>query len=101
MRATDGLYTLKIEGGKSLHEYFKPPFLRVVIKKEAVPFIKDGKSVFSKFVIDCDDNLKPYDECIIVDDKDNFLGTGRCLLNKNEMLSFNFGMAVKVREHIK
>ena len=101
MRATDGLFTLKIEGAKRLHNYFKSPNLRVIIKKDAIPFVKDGKSVFSKFVIDCDDNLRPYDECIVVDENDNFLGAGRCLLNKIEMLSFNYGMAVKVREHIK
>lgn len=101
MRAGDGLFTLKIDGAKKLHEFFKTPILRVIINKDAVPFIINGKSVFAKFVINCDNNLRPNDECIIVDEKDNFLGTGRCLLNKIEMLSFNFGMAVKVREHIK
>jgi len=101
MRAGDGMFTLKLDGAKKLHDYIKYPGLRVIIKKDAVPFIIDGKSVFAKFVVDCDNNLRPYDECIIVDEKDTFLGVGRCLLNKIEMLSFNFGMAVKVREHIK
>jgi len=101
MRAGDGMFTLKIEGAIKLHNVFKFPNLRVIIKDDAVPFIIDGKSVFSKFVVECDINLRPFDECIIVDKKDNFLGVGKCLLNRIEMLSFNFGMAVKVREHIK
>ena len=100
MRASDGLFTLKIEGGRRLHKFFKSPNLRVVIKEDAIPFIKDGKSVFAKFVKDCDKNLRPYDECLIVDKKDNLLAVGRCILNYDEMLSFNFGVAVKTREHI-
>ncbi len=100
MRAEDGLFTLKIEGGRILHNSFKKPFLRVVVEDDAVPFVKDGKSVFSKFVKDCDSKLRPYDECIIVDINDNLIAVGRCLLNKKEMLSFEYGMAVKTRENI-
>ena len=100
MRASDGLFTLKSEGAKLLQKSFKCPNLRVIVENDAVPFIKDGKSVFAKFVKDCDPELRPSDECLIVDDKDNLLAVGRCLLNKQEMLSFNYGMAVKTREHL-
>jgi len=100
MRASDGLFTLKIEGGRLLHKYFKPPKMRVVVEKDAVEFVKEGKSVFAKFVKDCDADFRPLDECLIVDEKDNLLAVGRCLLNRVEMLSFNYGMAVKTREHI-
>ncbi len=100
MRASDGMFTLKIFGGSLLHSYFKPPMLRVAVKKDAVPFIMDGKSVFAKFVKDCDNYLRPLDECLIVDEKDTLLAVGRCLLNKKEMLSFNSGIAVKTRESI-
>jgi len=100
MRAGDGLFSLKIEGAQLLHKFFKNPNLRVVVDKDAVPFVKDGKSVFAKFVKDCDPNLRPFDECLIVDEKDNLLAVGRCLMNRLEMLSFDYGMAVKSREHI-
>jgi len=100
MRAGDGMFTLKIDGGRIFHEFFEYPKLRVVVNDESVSFIKEGKSVFSKFVIDCDSDLRPLDECLIVDQKDNLLAVGRCLLNKVEMLSFNYGMAVKTREYI-
>ncbi len=101
MRAGDGLFTLKIDGAKHLHKSFKYPKLRVVIEKDAVSFVKEGKSVFAKFVIDCDSELRPFDECLIVDEKGHLLAVGRTLLNRDEMLSFEYGMAVKTRESIK
>jgi len=100
MRASDGMFTLKIDGAKFLHQYFKYPRLRVTIEKDAVSFIKQGKSVFSKFVLDCDPELRPFDECLIVDEKDELIAVGRCMLNRSEMLSFNYGMAVKTRDSI-
>ena len=100
MRAEDGLFTLKSEGAKIIHKKIKKPNLRVIIDKDAIPFVKEGKSVFAKFVKNCDSNLRPYDECLVVDEKDNLIAIGRCILNKDEMLSFNFGVAVKTREVI-
>jgi 7-cyano-7-deazaguanine tRNA-ribosyltransferase len=101
MRASDGLFTLKLEGGKILHKKMKKPMLRVIVDKDAASFVKQGKSVFAKFVKECDPGLRPFDECIIVDEKDDFLAVGRCILNRLEMLSFDHGMAVKIREYIK
>lgn len=100
MRAHDGLFTLKGDGAKLLHNKFKKPLLRVVVNNDAVDFVKEGKSVFAKFVEDCDPELRPLDECLIVDEKDNLLAVGRCILNRMEMLSFNYGMAVKTREKL-
>lgn len=100
MRASDGMFTLKTEGARLLHKLFKYPKLRVIIDKDAVPFVKDGKSVFAKFVKDCDSDLRPLDECLIVDEKDYLLAIGRCILNREEMLAFQYGVAVKTRERI-
>ncbi len=101
MRAEDGLFTLKLDGGRRLHRRLRHPLVRVVLKKDAVPFVKEGKSVFAKFVSDCDPELRPLDECIIVDEADEFLAVGRTLLTRDEMLSFHQGMAVKTRESVK
>jgi len=100
MRAEDGFFTLKIDGARRLHSFLKYPKLRVTVKDDAAPFIKDGKSVFAKFVKDCDADLRPFDECIVVDEKDNLLAAGRTLLTKDEMLSFDYGIAVKIREPV-
>ncbi|CEG12049.1 hypothetical protein MSIBF_A190003 [groundwater metagenome] len=37
----------------------------MVIDDEAVEFVKEGKSVFAKFVREVDRNLRPKDECLI------------------------------------
>jgi 7-cyano-7-deazaguanine tRNA-ribosyltransferase len=101
MRAGDGLFTLKIQGGRQLHARFKYPLLRVVVTDDAEPFVREGKSVFAKFVSDCDPDLRPFDECLIVNMRDILLGVGRTFLTRNEMLSFRQGVAVKTRESIK
>ena len=101
MRAEDGLFTLKLDGGRRLHRGLKYPLLRVVVTDDAVPFVKEGKSVFAKFVKDCDPDLRPFDECLIVNENDTLLAVGRTLLNRDEMLAFHHGMAVKTRESIK
>jgi 7-cyano-7-deazaguanine tRNA-ribosyltransferase len=101
MRAEDGLFTLKLDGGRRLHKRLKYPLLRVVVFDDAVPFVKEGKSVFAKFVSECDPDLRPFDECLIVNEHDMLLGIGRTILTRNEMLSFRHGMAVKTRESIK
>jgi 7-cyano-7-deazaguanine tRNA-ribosyltransferase len=101
MRAEDGLFTLKLHGGHRLHMGLKYPLLRVVITDDAMPFVKEGKSVFAKFVTDCDPDLRPFDECLIVNQNDTLLAVGRTLLNRVEMLAFHHGMAVKTRESIK
>jgi 7-cyano-7-deazaguanine tRNA-ribosyltransferase len=101
MRAKDGLFTLKLDGGRRLHSNLKYPLLRVIITEDAVPFVKEGKSVFVKFVKDCDPDLRPFDECLIVNEEDTLLAVGRTLLNRDEMLMFRHGMAVKTRASIK
>ena len=101
MRAEDGLFTLKMDGGRRLHGGLKYPLLRVVVTDDAVPFVKEGKSVFAKFVKDCDPDLRPFDECLIVNENDTLLAVGRILLNRDEMIAFHQGMAVKTRESIK
>lgn len=101
MRAHDGFFTLKVEGAKLLHKHFKPPKLRVVVKDDSVEFNREGKNVFAKFVIDCDEELRPGDEVLIVDKNDDLIAVGKALLNREEMLAFDRGIAVKVREGIK
>ena len=99
MRANDGMFTLKKEGAVLLHKFLCKPKLRVMIDDDAVSFVSEGKSVFAKFVLDCDPKLRPFDECLIVDKNDNLLAVGRTLLNHMEMKTFEYGVAVKTREY--
>ena len=101
MRAHDGLFTLKAEGAKRLHKSFKFPKLRVSVNEESAEYNREGKNVFAKFVLDCDDDIRPMDEVLIVDENDSLVAIGRALMNREEMLAFQKGIAVKVREGVK
>jgi 7-cyano-7-deazaguanine tRNA-ribosyltransferase len=98
LRAEDGYFTLKLEGGIRLWKGFKPPHYRVVVSDESVEFNRAGKSVFAKFVIDCDAAIRPLDEVLVVDQSDTLVAVGRALMNRDEMLDFKYGIAVKIRE---
>jgi 7-cyano-7-deazaguanine tRNA-ribosyltransferase len=97
MRASDGFFILGKEGGHRLHKKLDFPDMRVIIDNEAIPFVQQGRNVFSKFVIDASDRVRPLDEVLIVSAKDDLVGTGTCLLNREELLSFTTGMGVKTR----
>lgn len=97
MRAGDSLYTLKPEGAKRILKAVKGKFMRVVAMDDAVPFVSQGRNMFCQFVIDMDEKIRPMEEVIIVDSKDNFVATGRAILVKDEIKSFGKGIAVKVR----
>lgn len=98
LRPRDGLYTLKLAGGRRLHEALPPPSLRVVVEADAAPFNREGKNVFAKFVVDCDEAIRPWDEVLVVDEEDHLVAVGRALMNREEMRAFARGVAVRVRE---
>jgi 7-cyano-7-deazaguanine tRNA-ribosyltransferase len=98
MRAADGMFTLKLSGARRLLAAFKPPAMRVSVEDDAIPFVREGKSVFAKFVHGCDGGLRVGDECLIVDGLDGLLGVGRLVLGPGEMVAFQVGVAVKTRE---
>lgn len=100
VRAEDGFYTLKAEGARLLHASFPPPTLRVVVEADAAEFNRQGKNVMARFVTECDPALRPFDECLVVDGSDRLVAVGRALLNREEMLAFDRGVAVQVREGI-
>ncbi|MDI6643411.1 MAG: hypothetical protein QME14_00005, partial [Methanobacteriaceae archaeon] len=58
----------------------------------------EGKSIFAKFVIDCDKNIRANDEVLIVNKDDKLLAFGKSVLNSREIIEFNIGQAVKTRK---
>ncbi|WP_457612434.1 tRNA guanosine(15) transglycosylase TgtA [Methanocaldococcus sp.] len=88
-------------GAKLLWEKLEFPKYRVVVDKEAEPFAREGRNVFAKFVIDCDDEIRPYEEVLVVNEDDDLLAYGTAILNGIEMKEFNYGLAVKVRGGVK
>lgn len=101
MRASDSFLVLSKEGAKRLHNSMPYPENRVVVNEDSVPFARDGKSVFAKFVTDCDENIRSNDEVLIVSEDDVLLAYGKALLCAHEMGDFNTGQAVKTRKGMK
>ncbi|MCL5437098.1 MAG: tRNA guanosine(15) transglycosylase TgtA, partial [Candidatus Thermoplasmatota archaeon] len=98
-RPEDGLFSLKIAGAEKIASAVPPPAMRVYCLPEAVPFVSAGKSLFSKFVSDADDSLRPGSECIVSDDTGKVIACGSALMNREEMLSFKTGIAVSIRDY--
>ena len=98
LRASDGVLVLAKEGALRLHRYLPYPHNRVIVNEEAEPFAVEGKSIFAKFIIDCDSNIRSSEEILIVNSKDELLAFGRSILCGPEMIDFKTGQAVKTRK---
>lgn len=98
LRASDGVYVLAREGARRLHQNLPYPKNRVVVNEDAEPFAREGKSIFAKFVINCDIDIHAKEEVLIVNEQDQLLAFGKSILNGKEILDFNTGQAVKTRK---
>lgn len=96
--STTGRFTLGLAGGRRLHESLPHPDYRVVVGDESEPFVRDGKNVFAKFVQEVDPNVRPGDEVLVVNQGGELLAVGRAELPASDMLDFETGMAVAVRD---
>jgi 7-cyano-7-deazaguanine tRNA-ribosyltransferase len=98
LRATDSVFVLDREGAKRLHSHMKYPKNRVVVNADADPFAREGKSIFAKFVIDCDINIRSNEEVLIVNENDELIAFGKTILCGHEIMDFKTGQAVKTRK---
>lgn len=98
MRAHDGRFTLKLDGARLLMRVLPSPKMRVKTEDEPAEFASKGNNVFAKFVVDCDPEVRPGDDVMVVNTKDELAAVGRALMNREEMLSFKRGIAVRVKD---
>lgn len=98
LRASDGRLTLGMAGAIRLHQALPPPAYRVCIMPDVAEFILQGKNAFCKHVIAADPAIRSGDEVLVVTRGDELIATGMALLSGQEMLVFNYGGAVKVRQ---
>ena len=73
----------------------------VIPRTDCIPFVSEGRSLFSKHVEWCGSNVEVGSDVVIVDSNDNVLAVGRALLGAKAMKTYGKGVAVKVREGIK
>ena len=94
---TDGRLTLSDEGGRRLHSALEPPRMRVKFGDESLPFLRDGRNGFAKFVERVGNEIRARDEVLVTGPDDEFVTTGRAELSAEEMRDFDTGVAVLVR----
>jgi len=70
----------------------------VTVDDDAVPFVKDGKSVFCKFVRSAGKRVRPRGDVAILDSAGQVIGVGTAILPGEFIQQFKSGVAVKVRE---
>lgn len=98
VRAQDGRLTLGIPGGTRLMQVLGSPASRVTIREDVAEFVAKGKNAFAKHVVSADAGIRTGDEVLVVTGADELLATGAAMLSGVEMLAFNYGVAVKVRQ---
>lgn len=98
VRASDSVLIPSEKMVKYIYDNFPFPEHRVIVQSDIKSFIQEGKSVFSKFVIQIDENLRPGDECLIVTAENELIGFGSLIMTFQEAKSFTRGMVVKTRK---
>jgi 7-cyano-7-deazaguanine tRNA-ribosyltransferase len=96
---TDGVPHPTYRGAERLHELLPPGVRRVVVHADAVPFVRAGRTLFSRFVVDVDPRLVPGTTALLVDPSNDLLAIGRLLLAPHEMGRLFRGVAVRVTAH--
>jgi 7-cyano-7-deazaguanine tRNA-ribosyltransferase len=95
----DGLPRPTWIGAELLHRAVAAPRLRVIVREEAVPFVRDGRSLFSRFAGAVDPEVVPGASVLLVDRADELLAVGRAELAAHEMGRLLRGAAVVVTAH--
>jgi 7-cyano-7-deazaguanine tRNA-ribosyltransferase len=97
LRPTDGLFSLSITGAKRIAENRNSAKCFVTVKDDISKFIAEGGDVFAVHVVKADDEIRPKDEVMVVNESGEVLAVGRAVLSGEEMKAFKTGVAVKVR----
>ena len=72
----------------------------ITVTHDAAAFVKVGKSVFSKHVIKCGNNIYPGSEVIVMNTMNKVIAIGKAILSKKMIKDFKFGVAVKIRNGV-
>jgi conserved protein with predicted RNA binding PUA domain len=98
VRASDGRLTLGIEGATRLKTLLPVPGYRVVIRDDVSMFVTQGKNAFAKHVVAADPQIRAGDDVLVVAADDRLIACGAAVVSGTEMLAFNYGVAVRVRQ---
>ena len=98
---TDGVPRPTYRGALLVHAAVGPGRERVVVHDDATPFVREGRSLFSSFVVRADPALVPGASALLVDERDELLAVGRLVLAPYEMGRMRRGVAARVTSHAR
>ncbi len=96
-RPNDALFTVTIAGARRLVAALEEFKYSVRIMEDVVEVVEQGKNVFAKHVRDAGESIRPGDEVVVVDECGEVVAVGKSKMNRDDMLSFKIGTAVRVR----
>lgn len=97
----DGLLQPTWAGAQALHALLPAPQGRVRVLPDAVPFVQEGRTLFSSFAAPLDTGLSPGASALLVDEGDRLLAIGRLRLAPGELGRFRRGLAATVLSHAR
>jgi uncharacterized protein with predicted RNA binding PUA domain len=97
LRPRDGFFSLTIFGAKVMVECVKPLRYWVKVQDDISSFIAEGRSVFAKHIVAADEEIRPMEEVVVINEEGEVLAVGKAILTGKEMTAFKKGVAVKVR----
>ena len=86
------------KGHRRLHAILPVPCYRVAIRDDVTSFVAQGKNAFAEHVVAADPQIRAGDDVLVVAGGDRLIACGAALLSGAEMLAFNYGAAVRVRQ---
>jgi uncharacterized protein with predicted RNA binding PUA domain len=98
LRPTNGYFTLSFIAARQILENTSRPRMRVIVLDEISKYIREGRNVFCKHVVQIDENLRPMDEVIVINESGNLLAIGRLSIPVEAVKDFKRGVAVNVRK---
>jgi archaeosine-15-forming tRNA-guanine transglycosylase len=98
LKPTNGLFTLAFLACDMIISNTKSPKLRAVVLTEISEFIRKGRNVFCKHIVDIDESLRPNDEIIVVNQEQEILAIGRVSIPVPYIKEFTRGVGVDIRK---
>jgi len=95
-------FVLRNNDGYLLPTLYGATFLerRVVLDPEAVEYVKEGRNVPAKYIVQVSQEARPYGEVAVIDPRGSVIAVGRLMYSARE-LTLRRGYAVRVRESPK
>ncbi len=100
LKPTNGLFTISLYAAKKIIEKMLTPRLRAVVINDISEFIKEGRNVFCKHIVNIDESLRPMDEIIVVNQNDELLAIGRVNIPVEYVKTFKKGVAINTRKGV-